>query len=142
MQRPFMIVEPSWSGEVLTNLTFRNIGNSPAINVQIIAGPRRIKFPIFETTDGISIGVRGDSVIPSAVTEITLHTVINWDKAPYSLLIDLVSLSHGLELKIEYSNIALNPYFAIFSILPTGALMKKTGSVISDLLPSNPVIHT
>lgn len=142
MQRPFMIVEPSWSGEVLTNLTFRNIGNSPAINVQVIAGPRRIKFPIFETTDGITITVQGETVIPSAVTEITLHTAINWDQAPYSLLIDLVSLSHGLELKIEYSNVAMNPYFIIFFVHRTGFLMKKFGSMISDLLHSAPVMHT
>jgi hypothetical protein len=132
-QRPFVVIDPQWRREHLQTLKLRNIGNSAAINVEVIAGQYRVNVPILESQEMVVVEVCEDD--PKMMALELLQTKVLGgpeQEAPREKRIfrlDPTSRSRGLILKIEYCNVAMMQYHTTEKILPTGVIIESSGKM-------------
>jgi hypothetical protein len=145
MRRPFVMVDPYSLNNSLVRFDVSNIGNSAAINIEVIAGPVRLKIHTIEIDDTIIVNVferTSPPVDTEEILEIYAHAKpLEMENSP-SLLLSSELLSQGLLLEIKYYNVAMVQYFTTMLVFPSRVSITASGTMIPDSLPSLPVVHT
>ena len=124
-QRPFIVIAPRWNNEDrLKEFIVRNVGNSAAVNVELIYGQYKLMIPIVDSKEAVSVDVIEDSD--------TLRDIANTVGPPIGWLdftLDAASLSKGVIMKIEYCNVAMMQYYTTEKILPERVIIESSGKM-------------
>ncbi len=124
-QRPFVVIDPQWHEGRLRTFRLRNIGNSAAVNVEIVHGPQRTKTSIVENGEPVNIQVQEDNM-RSMEMFAQLHDLdINTEPI---FFLDATSISKGVLLKIEYCNVAMMQYSTTERISQNGIVIEPAGT--------------
>lgn len=123
-QRPFIVIAPRWNEDRLKRFIVRNVGNSAAVNVELIHGQYKLMIPIVDSKEEVSVNVIEDSD--------TLRDIANTVGPPIGWLdftLDAASLSKGVIMKIEYCNVAMMQYYTTEKILPERVIIESSGKM-------------
>jgi len=124
MQRPFVVIAPKWNEGRLQTFIVRNIGNSAAVNVELIYGQYKLMIPIIDSKEAMTVGVQEDSDIIRDINA-TLEFPEDW----LVFTLDTTSLSKGVIMKIEYCNVAMMQYHTTQKILPERVVIESSGAM-------------
>lgn len=123
-QRPFIVIDPTWNEYCLRRFTVRNIGNSAAVNVELIYGRYKLMIPIIDSKEAVTVGIREDS---DMAADIDALVMIPTDDLVF--LLDATSLAKGVIMKIEYCNVAMMQYHTTERIIPDKVIIESSGKM-------------
>jgi hypothetical protein len=123
-QRPFMVIDPTWNDNSLRKFKVRNIGNSAAVNVELIYGRYKLMIPIIDSKEWVDVGVIEDS---DALRE--LHDLLGLPEEWLKFTLNAESISKGVIMKIEYCNVAMMQYYTNEKILPEKVIIESSGKM-------------
>jgi len=122
MQRPFVVIDPTWNEGRLIRFIVRNVGNSAAVNVELIYGQYTLGISIIDNKERVSVGIREDSEVTAAIEELMPPDDLVF-------ILDATSISRGVPMKIEYCNVAMMQYHTTERILPGGVIIESSGKM-------------
>jgi len=123
-QRPFIVIDPTWNEGRLLRFIVRNIGNSAAVNVELIYGRYKLIIPIIDGKEAVSVGLIEDN---DTLREI--HDLVRLPEDWLKFTLDAASLSKGVIMKIEYCNVAMMQYHTTERILPDKVIIESSGKM-------------
>ena len=123
-QRPFIVIDPKWEEGCLQTFIIRNIGNSAAINVELVDGPRRLTTPILEVSEAIAV-----EVVEHHDNQIDIDVWRKKVEDGTAFPLDGKSRYKGVLMKIEYCNVAMMQYHTTERIRPRGVIIESSGKM-------------
>ena len=124
MQRPFVVIAPKWNEGCLQTFIVRNVGNSAAVNVELIYGQYKLMIPIIDSKEAVTVGVQEDS---NTIRDI--HALVEIPEDWLVFTLDATLLSKGVIMKIEYCNVAMMQYHTTQKILPERVVIESSGKM-------------
>ena len=124
LQRPFVVIEPKWQKGSLIRFTVRNVGNSAAVNVELVDGQYRLMIPILDSKESVFVGVVEDKGILRDIRD-TMEFPEGWQE----FTLDAKSISKGTIIKIEYCNVAMVQYHTTQQIFPGKVIIELSGEM-------------